>query len=135
MTSGRLGLRDVRATFWMAAMATLFVLIRAGVDVPGLHSERVLAGSVLLLGMLGCGAGTRPDAFAGPATPAVLMLRLLGVATLLVGVVAVILGTTAFTNVFFGCVLALWIGATLRHALTDELPSVEASVPRVKELV
>ena len=100
-----------------------------------MHHERLLAGSVFVLGMLGCGSGTRPDAFTGTATAFVVVLRLLGAAALVMGVLAVTLATSAVTNTFAALVIALWLGATIRHALTAETPAIETAPSRAKELV
>ena len=135
MTHMRLGRRDLAATFWVAVAATLYLLVRSGVDVPGLHAERPLAGVMLVLGMLACGAGARQDAFTGPATAGVVFLRMVGAAALVVGVLAVIVGTASMTDAFAALVLCIWVGATLRHLLTPAPPVVETTVARTKELV
>lgn len=135
MTSARLGLRDLRATLLAVAAATLLVLVRAGVDLPGMHHERLLAGSLFVLGMFACGAGTRPDAFAGHATPFVLGLRLLGAAALVAGIVAVVLSVAVMTDTFVGVFVALWLGTTVRHALTGDTPANDQTAVRTKDLV
>lgn len=133
----RLGLGDLRATLFVAAATTLFGLVRAGTDIPGLRDERLLAATVLVLGGLACGAGARPDAFTdhGVTTPFVAALRMLGAMVLVTGIVAVISGVAAITYVLVTGVLAMWVGATLRHLVTP-LPTPATSAPtlRVKEM-
>ena len=132
---GRLGLRDLRAMFWVATAATLLLLVRAGVDVPGMHHERLLAGSVFVLGMLACGSGARPDGFTGHAGTFLATLRAIGAAALVVGVLAVVLATSLLTDVLVALMAALWLGATIRHALVAQTPVIDAESVRVKELV
>lgn len=132
----RLGLRDLRATLFVATATTLFGLVRAGTDIPGLRHERPLAAAVLVLGMFACGAGARPDAFTdqGVATPFIAALRMLGAMVLVTGVVAVIAGVAAITFVLVTGELALWLGTTVRHLVTPLPAPTTAPTPRVKEM-
>ena len=136
VTVGRLDLHDLRAALLVASATTLFGLVRTGVDIPGMHHERLLAGSIFLLGMFACGAGVRQDAFSEPRVTSrfVALLLLLGATALGVGALAVILAMKTLTDVLVVLVLGLWVGATLRHALTPVPPATSAAATRVKEL-
>lgn len=133
--------RDLFATAWVGLAVTLLALVRAGADVPGLRHERALAGALLVLGALACGTGARDDAVTshGVTTPSVAALRVLGAVLLMVGIGAVASGVPAVTTALAAGTVAMWFGATVRHALlppTTQAPQAhpDSATTRTKEM-
>ena len=82
-----------------------------------LGSNRAAAVTMLAIGAVGCPAGAR---IVGESltSPAIMLLGLLGLAALVLGVLAVV---TAAQWALIGLaivVVVLWAGTTLRHAVT-----------------
>lgn len=113
----RLTRKDAVATGLVAAAMALYALTETGVGVPGMDSARMRASAIFLLGVLACGAGAASDAFTerGVILPIILVLTVLGVATLVVGVVAIVSGSAVLVDALAGGIGLLWFGATLRH--------------------
>jgi len=116
----RLDVNDLVATLLVAGAATVYAAGQAGADMPGLGSVRARACVVFLFGMLACGAGARRDAFDGKAAarPAAAVLSTVGVLTLIVGLTAIVLGSTSYLTALMVGTTVLWAGATLRHLRT-----------------
>ena len=78
-------------------------------------SHRWAALVILLLGIRGCMYGSASQAPAemdGPTKA----LAAIGIASLLVGVLAMVTGNLVALHLLIACVVALWLGATVRHA-------------------
>lgn len=99
-----------------AAVAALVVLTYVA-NVQGwwyLGSNRWAAVTMSAIAAIGCPLGARIDA-AKPALP-VVMLGLLGVAALILAIVAIASAAQWALLALMIVVVALWAGATLRHA-------------------
>ena len=132
----RLDVTDLVATALVAAAATIYAAGQAGADLPGLGSVRARACAVFLFGALACGAGARRDAFEGAGTerPATALLSAAGVLTLIVGLTAIVLGSSAYLTALMVGIGVLWAGATLRHLTTEPAVPVAAKTEH-RELV
>lgn len=130
MRTQRFTAHDLVATVLVATATTVFILVRADVDLPLLAHERVLAGTILALGVMACALGSRPDAVTehGLTPPPVAALRAVGMVVLLAGALAVGTGAEAFTFILLAGTVALWLGATSRHLLTQP-PVVAMKAP------
>jgi hypothetical protein len=86
-----------------------------------LGSNRWAAVTMLAVGFAGCALGARivgDDMSSGP----VVLLAVLGVTALALGAVAIVTGAQWALLGLMLAVVALWIGTTLRHALTPPRP-------------
>lgn len=120
MRGSRLTKKDAAATALMAAAMALYALTESGVAVPGMDSARMRASAVFLLGVFAFGAGAASDAFTerGVILPIISVLTVLGLATLVVGIAAILSGSVLLLDALVGGIGLLWFGATLRHLTT-----------------
>ena len=107
--------RDLAGT----AVAALVVLVYVAnvQDWWYLGSNRWAAVTMLAIGAIGCPVGAR---IVGEklTSPAIVLLGLLGVAALVLAVLAIVTGAQWALLALAIAVVALWAGATLRHAVT-----------------
>ena len=107
--------RDLAGT----AVAALVVLVYVAnvQDWWYLGSNRWAAVTMLAIGAIGCPVGAR---IVGEklTSPPIVLLGLLGVAALVLAVVAVVTGAQWALLALAIVLVALWAGATLRHAVT-----------------
>jgi hypothetical protein len=122
----RLDVTDFVAGLLVAGATTIYSAGVAGADLPGLGGVRARACAVFLFGALACGAGARRDAFQGDAAGGrfVAVLNAVGVLTLVVGVTAIVLGSTEYLTALMIGIGVLWVGATLRHLTTAQVPAI-----------
>jgi hypothetical protein len=107
--------RDLAGTI-VAALAV--VLYAANVqDWWYLGSNRWAAVTMLAVGAVGCPLGARIEGERLSSIPIVL-LGLLGAVAAVIGVIAVATGAQSALLSLTLVIVALWAGATLRHALT-----------------
>jgi hypothetical protein len=115
--------RDLAGT----AVAALVVLVYVAnvQDWWYLGSNRWAAVTMLAIGAIGCPVGAR---IVGEklASPAIVLLGLLGMAALVLAVLAIVTGAQWALLALAIAVVVLWAGATLRHAVT---PPPALSVP------
>jgi hypothetical protein len=113
----KLNAKDGAATVLTALAVIVFAASAAEWDVWLVGSStRWAAAVMLLLGMLTCALG-RPGAMAGEDRDApTTTLAVLGVVALLSAAWAFVAGSTAALAVLVVCDVALWLGATVRHA-------------------
>jgi hypothetical protein len=107
----RLTVKDAGATILTALIVLTFAATHEGWDVWLVGSSHRSAAAVIgLLGMLSCGLG-RPE---GRSTR---FLALLGVATFVFLVLALVTGSLTWLSLLVAADVALWIGATVRHVV------------------
>ena len=115
--------RDLAGT----AVAALVVLVYVAnvQDWWYLGSNRWAAVTMLAIGAIGCPVGAR---IVGErlTSPAIVLLGLLGMAALVLAVLAIVTGAQWALLALALVVVALWAGATLRHAVT---PPPRLAVP------
>ena len=104
-------------------VAALAVLVYAA-NVEGwwyLGSNRWAAATMLVVGAIGCPVGAR---IVGEklTSPAIVGLGVLGLTTLVVALVAIVTAAQWALLALAVLVVALWAGATLRHAVTPPPP-------------
>lgn len=100
-------------------VAALVVLIYAA-NVEGwwyLGSNRWAAVTMLAVGAVGCPVGARIVGERLTSLP-IMLLGFLGVVALVLAVLAIVTGSQAALLALAILVVALWAGATLRHAFT-----------------
>lgn len=131
MRTSRMSARDAGATILLAIAATLFGLWQAGVDVPGFGSVRMTSAAIFVLGMFACGSGSGRDIYAetGVDRAIVAVLSVLGVATLGFGIAAMASGSATVMTIYFAGFAALWLLATIRHAVTPPAVPTESVAP------
>jgi hypothetical protein len=118
----RLTWKDALATVVAGVNVAVYVAFTQGADVPVIDSVRGASGTILLLGIMGGCALSAASESEG------LYLRLagaLGVIALFAGLAGVILASELALAVLFYATIALWLAATVRHALAG--PRVEAT--------
>jgi hypothetical protein len=116
--------RDAVATVVMAAIVVIYVAFLHSTTAWLISSARGTATAVLVLGLVGgCGmsaAGERYRTRQGQAYTGA--MSLLGLVALAAGVVALITASTVALAVLVAAAVALWLVATLRHALATPVP-------------
>jgi hypothetical protein len=107
--------RDLAGT--VVAALVVFVYGANVEDWWYLGSNRWAAATMLAIGSIGCPLGAR---LVGEdlTSPAIVLLALLGVAALVFAVLAIVSAAQWALLGLAILVVALWVGATLRHALT-----------------
>jgi peptidoglycan/LPS O-acetylase OafA/YrhL len=132
----RLDVTDLVATLLVAGAATIYAAGQAGADLPGLGGVRARACAVFLFGMLACGTGARRDAFEGKAAEraGTAVLSAVGALTLIVGLIAIVLGSGPYLTALMVGIGVLWAGATVRHLVTEPTLPVTAKTEH-RELV
>ena len=116
----RLTWKDAVSTVFMAAIVVIYAAFLGSTTAWLISSARGTAAAVLVLGMVGgCGmsaaAGQYQDARARLYAS---LASVLGAAALVAGVTALITGSTVALAILVTATLALWLVATVRHALT-----------------
>jgi hypothetical protein len=137
MRSSSISSRDLTSTVLVALAATVYVLSETGVAIPGLGSTRVVAAVIFALGLMTCSAGALMTDFERPGVTRVVLIGLsvAGLATLGVGVAAIVTGSDTLLTVLIGAIAALWCAATVRHALTTpDVPDTEVLPERARDL-
>ena len=133
MRINRLDVTDFVATVLVAAAATIYFAGQTGADIPGFGGVRARASAVFVFGLLACATGARRDAFSADAPRGRLaaMLSALGALTLVVGVTAVILGSSEYLAALMVGIGVLWLGTTTRHLITEPaVPTIAQSEHR-----
>jgi len=105
--------RDLGATLVAAIVVLVYVA-----NVQGwwyLGSNRWAAVTMLAVGGVACAVGSRVE---GKPTAPVILLSLLGFASLVLGVVAIVAAAQWALLALTTVLVALWLGATIRHVAT-----------------
>jgi len=129
----RLTWRDGLATLLVAAAAVLYALWAAGALMPGV-STRWMTVIAFALGVAACTANQREMGVVYGATregprPAGLYIALasaLGIVMLAAAILAFVLASEAMLAALVAAMIALWLIATARHALTSRHPQLRA---------
>jgi hypothetical protein len=129
--------RDLAATFLVLVAAAYYALFEAGVRVPEVGSTRAVAAVVLFLGIAACATGAdqglfRPGAAVSPVVRAQMAL---GSAAVVVGLLAITLGSGPMLTALFAITVTLWLSATLRHTLRRPAPPPVAYPQRRRDFV
>ena len=116
----RLTWKDAVSTVFMTAIVVIYAAFLGSTTAWLISSVRGTAAAVLVLGMVGgCGmsaaAGQYQDARARLYAS---LASVLGATALVAGVTALITGSTVALAILVTATLALWLVATVRHALT-----------------
>jgi hypothetical protein len=122
--------KDAVATLFMAAIVAVYVAFLNGTSLWLTSSARGTTCAVLVLGMVGgCALGAAGQLYAGtqsqPQDPFTILATMAGMAALVAAVIGLITGGTVALAALVATTLALWLIATMRHALTarSEPPS------------
>jgi hypothetical protein len=113
----RLTWRDAVATVLVGGVVAAYAAFVEGADLPVISGPRALAGFTLVVGLTACGIGG--EGWTNGSQPwAVRTAGVLGAIAMAAALVTVIIGSVFVLAVLVGTTVALWILATLRHALT-----------------
>ena len=129
----RLTWKDGLATLLVAAAAVLYALWAAGALLPGV-STRWMTVIAFGLGMAACTVNQRQLGEVYGATrqgprPSGLYVALataFGIVMLVAGILAFVLASEAMLATLVAAMIALWLIATARHALTGRHPHLRA---------
>ncbi|GAA2216197.1 hypothetical protein GCM10009850_116660 [Nonomuraea monospora] len=113
----RLTWKDALATVAAGVNVAVYVAFTQGADVPIVDSVRGATGTILLLGLVGgCMLSAAPEEYERKGSYMAVASALGGIA-LLAGVVGLIAASELALAVLFYATIALWLMATVRHAL------------------
>ena len=128
----RLTSRDLAATVLTGLVVTGYAAFLAGTDLPLIAGVRGMAAAVLVVGISGCALGgadaTRPGT-AGWSRRIGGVAGFLGAVALFAAITALITGSGDALAVLVGATVALWVLATLRHALTPRTTAAGSPHP------
>jgi dipeptide/tripeptide permease len=137
----RLTWRDGLATLLVATAVAVYGLWVTETAMTGL-STRTVTVIALALGMAACtSVGSSTAAMYGPVTgrrPAAVYtvgVTILGVASLVAAVIALAVASEAMLGTFIASMVALWLVATLRHAIAGvPVPPQRPSLDRLDKV-
>ena len=114
--------KDIVTTVFMGAIAAVYAAFLTGTDAWLISSARGSTLAVLVLGMVGgCMLSAAGDLYRGPQSRAVRVWRViasvLGVVAFAAAVAGLASGSTVALAVLVAATGALWLVATVRHAL------------------
>ncbi|HVC42002.1 MAG TPA: hypothetical protein VND54_08515 [Candidatus Saccharimonadales bacterium] len=113
----RLGWRDLAGTALVAALGVLYLRYLANGSVLFISDSRAMAATGLVLGWAACMVAAPRFVGAG-SRAAIVLLSAGGVATLGLGVAAIVVGTnSALLAAFIAAIVAMWALTLLRHAV------------------
>ena len=112
--------KDATSTVFMAAIVVIYVAFLNSTTAWLISSARGTAAAALVLGMVGgCGMSAAAEQYQGTRGRAYTSFAsLLGATALVAGVLALITASTVALAFLVAATLALWLVATVRHALT-----------------
>jgi hypothetical protein len=112
--------KDAVSAVFMTAIAVIYVAFLNSSTAWLISSARGTAAAVLVLGVVGgCGmSAAAADYHDGRARVYRSFASMLGTVALIAGVIALITASTAALTVLVTATFALWLAATVRHALT-----------------
>jgi hypothetical protein len=114
--------KDALATALTALVLLVFLATHQGWDVPLVgDSHRWAAATILVLGALGCAQGRAGEEMQARTSGRVTFLAALGVAALVLGVIAVVTGSLTALSLLVVAIVLLWAIATARHARAHTL--------------
>jgi hypothetical protein len=115
--------KDGVTTLVMAAIVSAYVAFLNGTSLWLISSARGTTAAVLVLGIVGgCALSSAGDLYKGtqPASTQVFvsLATVAGIVALVAAVIGMITGSTVALAILVVATIALWLTATLRHALT-----------------
>ena len=117
----RLTWKDAVSTLFMGAVVAVYLAFRGGTSVWLISSARGATTAVFVLGMVGGCALSAGSLYAPgqprPARVFQVIATILGITALTAAIVGLITGSTWALAVLVAATLALWLTATVRHAL------------------
>ena len=118
----RLTWKDVVATVFMVVIVAAYVAFLDGTSLWLISSARGTACAVLVLGIVGgCALSSAADLYTGPQTRSTQAFAALatlgGIIALVAAVAAMVTGSTVALAILVAATIALWLIATMRHAL------------------
>jgi hypothetical protein len=131
----RLTWKDSVSTVFMAAIVIIYVAFLNSTTAWLISSARGTATAVLVLGMIGgCAMSTAAEEYQDPQARAYTgIASLLGTTALVAGVIALITASTVALAILVIATLALWLVATMRHALTP--PAIPGATRDTHEVI
>ncbi|MGW3353012.1 hypothetical protein ACWDA3_57810 [Nonomuraea rubra] len=113
----RLTWKDALATVAAGVNVAVYVAFTQGADTPIIGDVRGATGTILLLGLVGgCMLSAAPETYERKG-PYMVVASTLGGIALLAGVTGLITAAELALAVLFYATMALWLMATVRHAL------------------
>jgi hypothetical protein len=113
----RLTWKDGIATVLTAGIVALYAAYVADEKLPLVSGPRVLAGLILVVGLTACAIGGTAIAKDGSAGLTVYVGSTLGAAAFLAALITMITGAGSTLAILVGVTVALWLLATVRHAV------------------
>ncbi len=131
----RLNWRDWVATLCVAVAAALYGLWLAGAILTGTSGVKVVAGTVLALGVIASAFAVVPGfgRLMGGSKPYLVIASLLGVGALVAGIVTLVNGEEAVLAILVVTTIVLWAIATVRHVRASEEVAEPASSEQIAE--
>jgi hypothetical protein len=115
-----------RKDFGATVVAALVVLVYVAnvQDWWYLGNTRWAAVTMLAIGAVGCPLGARIDAMDRGTKAPIVLLGMLGVTSLVLGLIAIVTAAQWALTALMIVLLMLWAGTTLRHAATPPRPAL-----------
>src|SRR5512142_3408563 len=116
----RLAWKDAVSAMFMAAIVVIYAAFLNSTTAWLISSARGTAAAVLVLGIVGgCAMSAAAEQYQGKRAPAYTsFMSVLGAVALVAGVIALITASTVALAILVVATLALWLVATVRHAIT-----------------
>lgn len=114
----RLTWRDAMATVLTAGIVALYAAFLAGENLPLVSGARVLAGLILIVGLVACAVGSTAMTTGASTGLTVYVGGTLGAAAFLAALITMVTGAGSTLAILVGVTVALWLFATVRHAVT-----------------
>jgi hypothetical protein len=120
----RFGRRDLIATVCVVAGVLVYALWAANHPLPGLSSVRVVALFVLGTGVAASASAVVPSftQLLHGSKMYMAVTSLVGAVALVAGIMAIFRQTDVMLHLLVATTVALWIIATVRHTLMDDVP-------------
>ena len=109
--------RDLWATVLIIGVAGSYYAWRIGANLPIISNVRWVILAIGILGVFMCALGSDADDAKQFSNPMILLLSVLGAASLLLVIVGLITGSSLMLNLLFGTLVVLWLGTTARHVM------------------
>ncbi len=131
----RLNWRDWVATLCVVVAVALYGVWLAGAILKGGSGVKVVAGTVLALGVIASAFAVVPGfgQLMGGSKPYLAIATLLGIGALVAGIVTLLNGEEVMLAILVVATIALWIIATVRHVRASRGAVEPASAERFAE--
>lgn len=129
----RLNWRDWVATLCVAAAVALYGVWLAGAILTGASGVKVVAGTVLALGVIASAFAVVPGfgQLMGGSKPYLAIASLLGIGALAAGIVTLVNGEEVMLATLVVATIALWAIATVRHVRASREVAEPASFEQI----